>query len=297
MNCKRIGAAALVLLTALSPAFAQNNPASGDYDIHEWGVLVGCGADTNYFSTSRPMKVYAIREPVIYVHSRDKKPFALDVTFQSGHPTDTFPPAVVTNNVVSWREVMIAGKQPLASRSIPRETFIPLKDIINTLSDTDSDTISCGGLTSKFLFYEGEIPFTNRLAVKVDQTKKTVQISNRGMLDVHDVMLIQPGEQTGPMPFMRQSLVAHISRLEAGQTAESSLTPITNQVSFAAQLLALGFTEKEAISFETLWRQPMLQIGNLIYRLSDEECAHLTSLAFNPKPKQCIRALYVVVKP
>lgn len=290
--------ATAVLLLATAPALpAENNPLTADYEIHEWGVLAGCNNHTNYFNTSRPLKVYAIREPVIYVHSRDKQPFSLDVTFLAGTPTDTYPPASVKNNVVSWHQVTFPNREALSVRSIPRDRFVPLKDIMNALSDVDSDTLLYEGQTSKFLFYEGEVAFTNRVLAMVDPLGSTVVISNAGPFAVYDVLLTHPGEQTGPLPFHRQSLIATIARLDATQSATIMLTARTNQVSFIPQLEALGFTEAEARSFNTLWQHPMTQIGNLTYRLSDEECNQLTSLAFDPMPRRCIRALYVVVKP
>jgi hypothetical protein len=300
MRPKRFNSAIVALILTATPLptlLAGTNIVAGDYEIHEWGVLAGCKADTNYFSTSRPMKVYTIREPIIYVHSKDRQSFSLKVTFSNGVPTDTYPPAAVSNNTVSWQNVRIAEEKALVARTIPRETFVPLKDIMGILSDADSDLISCEGQTSKFLFYEGEIPFVNKVVARMNPTNKTIVVSNFGAFAVYDVMLIQPGPQSGPLSFMRQLFMIHVNRLDANQSVEATPAPLTNQFSFASQLVNLGFTEKEAASFNNLWHQPFLQMGNILYRLSEEECDQLTSLAFEPKPRKSLRALYVVVRP
>lgn len=284
--------------TALACLAAAEDKVSdaGGFDVHEWGVLAGCGHDTNYFATSRPLKVYAVREPVLYIHSRDKLPFSLRVTFVTGRPTETYPTATVTGASLQWTNVQIQADPPPVRRGFSREAFAPLKEIMATLGDVDADTLVCGDQASRFLFYEGEIPFTNRVTWQVDLTNRTAMIRNAGDWPVYDLCLVQAGPHVGGLMFAVQPLVAYVKSLGANQTAETALQPVPRELSFEAQLTALGFTQKEAASFNTLWVRPFLQPGQLVYRLSGDQCARVTELTFEPRPANCLRALYVVVK-
>ncbi len=75
-------------------------PVKADFVVHEWGVMVGCSADTSYFLTSRPEMVYEVDIPVIYIHSKEETTFTAQVTFNSGKPTDTYPEAEVDSNII-----------------------------------------------------------------------------------------------------------------------------------------------------------------------------------------------------
>jgi len=203
---------------------------------------------------------------------------------------------MATGACVTWTNVQVQDNQMPGSRTIPRESFMPLKDIVVTLSDVDSDWLAYEGRSSRFLFYEGEIPFTNKISVILDLANRTATIRNTGDLPVYDLCLVQPGPHVGGPTFTVQTLLAYVKSLGTNQTADLSLQPVSPDLSFERQLTDLGFTQKEAASFSALWRRPFLQPGQLVYRLAAEQCDRLTELSFVPKPAKCVRALYVVVK-
>jgi hypothetical protein len=262
-----------VLMYGLAPAVSgEDQNSKRGFEIHEWGVLAGCQTDNKYFDTSRPLKMLAVREPIIYVHSQDKKPFSLRVTFMDGKPTDTYPVAELSSNSVSWTNVRFSRPEQKAIRGSRTEEFVPLKDIMPVLNDVDADELTYGNQTARFLFYEGETRYDNKIAVKHDLTDKTATVQNSGSNTVYDVIVVAP--QKGEGPFSIDVYVGRVQELKAGEKISVSLLPSGNDVTFVPQLIALGFTEKEAVSFDKLWKE----------------------LNFDPKPEKTVRALYILVR-
>jgi len=262
-------------------------PVKADFVVHEWGVMVGCKADTSYFLTSRPEVTGMVREPVIYIHSKDKTPFTAEVTFNTGRPTDTYPEAQVDSNTVLWEDVAF-GLLPLQG---PRGTddFVPLDSIIDILNDVDADCLLYDGQTARFLFYEGTVEFENKVDVTYDFDALQATFVNKGAYPVYNV-IVAVG-----------SYVGRTNRLNPG---DSVTVPISNEaeVDLAADLVSEGFTEKEAQAFDTLWQEPFLEssaspepVQNLIYRLSQDKYDELIRLSINPQPDKTIRSLYILV--
>jgi len=294
---------AVFAISFSAPLLAENDAEKigvGDYEVHEWGVLAGCSGQKDYFVTSRPLKVHAIREPIVYIHSKDKKPFSLHVQFNKGNPTESYPPANVTTNSVSWANVQLNKPQRKTLRGIKQQQFVPLNTIMPVLNDVDADELYYQGFASRFLFYEGNIPFNNQIKAEYNIDDKKAKVQNNGKMPVYDVLVVAP--QKGSASFSINVFVSHVEKLNPGETVTKDLSPLSSDFSFGKQLVELGFTKKEALSFDKLWKRPFLSPintmgwGHLVYRLSDEEYGQITELQFNPKPKKCIRALYVLVR-
>jgi hypothetical protein len=277
----------------------QINSDLGNYEIHEWGVLAGCQKEDKYFCTARPLVAVDV-EPIIYVHSRDKKAFSLRVIFRDGKPTDTYPPAEVHGNSLSWTNVQFSPKGGPSS-GLRQEEYEPLKDIIGRLSDVDADELQYGKLATRFLFYEGEMHYDNKIRVEHNLTGKRATVNNTGKATVYDVLVVVP-QGKGGLPFTIDVFYTRIAKLAGGESVTTELLPWKEDFSFVPQLMGQGFTRKEATSFDGLWEKPFFQPlnktgwSNLIYRLSEEACENVTELSFTPKPKKCVRALYVLVR-
>lgn len=258
-----------------------------DFEVHEWGVMVGCMTDTSFFLTSRPEQASLVREPVIYIHSRDKTPFTAEVTFNTGRPTDTYPEAQVNGNTVLWEDVDFAAD---LTPQGPRGTgdFVPLDSIIDILNDVDADCLEYDGQTARFLFYEGEVPFENEIKATYDFSTQKATFVNKGAYPVYNAMV------------MASAYVGRIDRLNPG---DSVTVPISNEaeVDLAADLVSEGFTVKEAQAFAELWGEPFFHSaspelnGHIIYRLPQNKYDELISLSINPQPDKTIRSLYILV--
>jgi len=259
-----------------------------DFEVHEWGVMVGCMTDTSFFLTSRPEQASLVREPVIYVHSRDETPFTAEVTFNTGRPTDTYPQAQVNGNTVLWEDVAFA---PTLTPQEPRGTgdFVPLDSIIDILNDVDADCLEYNGQTARFLFYEGEVPFENEIKATYDFPNQQATFVNEGAYSVYNVMV------------MASAYVGRIDQLNPGKGVTVDFSDQI-QVDPVTDLVSEGFTVKEAQAFAELWEEPFFHParpelnGHIIYRLPQNIYDELISLSINPQPDKTIRSLYILVR-
>ena len=265
------------------------------YEIHEWGVLVGCRESDEGFLTSRPEQMLLVRQPVIYVHSSGVNEFDLEVTFNIGKPTDTYPEAYVDENKIKWENVGIS--KIATTRGV--KGFIPLEEIIPILRDVDADYLVFGDTTDRFLFYEGELTFDNRINVNYDLETMKATFVNNGDYTAHDVMFVySKGED-----FLHPKIyMAKVGELTPNQAVVVNLDEFTPDAKILeTNLIELGFTKKEANSFANLWYTTMFipsnyeGYANLIYRLPEDEYDDMISVKFNPEPQKIIRALYVLI--
>jgi hypothetical protein len=285
------------------PAFSEdkgvlNTDRTGDYKVHEWGVIVGCADGGEGVLTSRPLRITVVKEPVLYFHSRDRLPFSLKVVFNRGTPTETYPAAARNGNVIEWERVSFPTKTKAAvTKGLSMNSLVPLEEIIDTLNDTDADEIESGGTRARFLFYEGEMPFKNPVKLATDPRTQEVVVTNTGNYPVLDLFVIRrdPLDAGGPL-FQPDISSSYLPRLQPGETVRLKPETAREMLDFAKPLRGLGFTEKEARSFETLWQDSFLNYGKLVYRLPEKECNRMIKLEFNPQPKKISRALYVLVK-
>jgi hypothetical protein len=267
-----------------------------DFEIREWGVLIGCATDSSYFLTSRPEASQLVRLPVIYVHSRSKTPFTAKATFATGGPTDTYPPADVGQRTVEWRNVTFGNNSAL-NKTLLDSNYIPLEHIIPTLNSVDADILEYNGWLSRFLFYEGAVQFQNRIAASYDLDSLTAHVTNQGDFVVYNVNLVIRLQNTyGPLP---RAYFAHWDQLDPHQTANALLgeEPV---LSYLNDMKAQGFSQTEAESFAGLWEQTFnlgnstSDISNLIYRLPQSEYDKLISLSVTPTPEKIVRTLYIL---
>ncbi|MGE5559123.1 MAG: hypothetical protein ACM3WV_11040 [Bacillota bacterium] len=307
---KRIGnkLALAVLITmllgiAVFPVFLKGKAVlkttrAGDYEVHEWGVIVSCDDGGNGILTSRPMRITVVKEPVLYFHSQDKRPFSLKVTFNRGTPTETYPAAVKKGNIIEWKRVSFpAETKAVITKGLAVDSLVPFDEIIDTLNDTDADAIETGGTKARFLFYEGETPFKNPVKMTTAPRTQEVIVSNTGSYPVLDLFVIlRDPLSTGGFLFQPDISAFYLPRLQPGETVRLKPEQAGSTPDFARLLQELGFTEKEARSFEVLWQDSFLKYGKLVYRLPEEECDRMIKLEFNPQPKKINRALYVLVK-
>ncbi len=258
-----------------------------DFEVHEWGVMVGCASDTSYFLTSRPELTGLVREPVIYVHSRNKTPFTAEVRFHKGEPTDTYPVAQKAGKIVRWRDVGFcdeAGPRSLG----PPGGFVPLDSIKDILNDVDANCLDYNGQTARFLFYEGEMSFVNNIDVTFDFDNRQVTFENRGSYPVYNSIAVVG------------SYVGDTDQLHPGTSITVPLS-LQTEVDLTTDLVSEGFTIKEARAFATLWQPPFMlgnspvPVHNLMYRIPQDEYEKLISLSINPEPDKTIRSLYILV--
>ncbi|TFH65818.1 MAG: hypothetical protein E4G91_01090 [Candidatus Zixiibacteriota bacterium] len=268
-----------------------------DFEVREWGVLIGCVEDSSYFVTSRPEASDLVRLPVIYVHSRSKTPFTAKATFATGGPSDTYPPADLGQRTVEWNNVTF-GNSSVLDKPLSGQDYEPLEHIIPALNNVDADILEYNGWLSRFLFYEGAVQYRNRIAASYDLDSLTAHVTNHGDFTVSNVNLVVRLQNAyGPLP---RAYFAHWDHLLPGQTADALLgeEPV---LSYLTDMQMQGFSQSEAESFAGLWEQTFYLgnstngISNLIYRLPQSEYDKLISLTVTPTPDRIIRTLYVLI--
>ena len=286
--------------TSTSSTSSTTLPVAQGFELHEWGVLAGCPESDSYFLTGRPKQLYMVRQPVVYIHSENNEPFDLMVVFNEGIPTDTYPSVPIEESgVLGWYNVQIVDDCGIV-RGSKATGFVPLQEIITTLSDVDADCLKVGDVRERFLFYEGELEFMNEIDVDYDLSSLTATLTNNGDYPVYNLIL----------SISIDGMHVFTSPVYAGITDE--LSPGEKQVVHLSDkrldgsvlegdLMSLGFTESEAKSFAHLWADPLFNptntpgFVNLVYRLSEEEYGSMISLKVSPNPEKMVRTLYVLV--
>ena len=209
------------------------------FEVHEWGVMVGCPEDDNYFLTSRPEKIteMIVKEPVLYFHSKDKNPFSLRVKFLNGKQILNYPEAEIENDEIYWKKVSFDNERiELKSKSPekPRE-FVPLSSIMGILNDVDADLIEYNGTKTRFLFYEGEIKLSNKVTATFDNEKNEVIFKNEGDYKVCNLV------------YVNRNNLFYLKELNPFEEGLGQMKKRSDNI-FISDLVNLGFTIREAIS-------------------------------------------------
>jgi hypothetical protein len=275
----------------------DNWNGGGYLEVREWGVLVGCAADSSYFLTSRPEVSSLVRLPVIYVHTGRSAPFTIKATFPTGGPADTYPPADVSKSTVEWRDVRKAWPYAPDKLSTARG-FVPLDSILPVLNAVDADVLSYRGYMSKFLFYEGAVSFSSRIAASYDLDSLIAHLRNNGTYPVYNVdLVVNLQAAAGPLP---RNYYSHVATLNPQQSVDLLMTENPGS-DYRSDMMAQGFTYSEAESFARLW-EPSLYLttatgsnANLIYRIPQTEYDKLIGLSVTPEPDKLVRTLYVLM--
>ncbi len=268
------------------------------FEMHEWGVMVGCQTNNQYFMTSRPEAITYVKLPVIYFHGNKNRTLNISVDFASGKPTDTYPKAKDCCTKISWNDVKIYPDCPVEKsvREKGNTEFVPLESIMPALNNVDANCIRFNGTQSKFLFYEGETYFDNKLSFTKDEIKKEVTFKNDFEYTIYKVAYTsQQGNFIEP-----DYVTAVIDSIEAGQSVTVKYSQVEDKY-WLNDLMNLGFNTSEAESFWKIWRGTFLSRsnaggwGNLIYRIPEFKYNEIYKLDISEKPDKIIRAMYVLI--
>lgn len=273
------------------------SPDEQSFEIFEWGVTLGCYNDNIYYNTSRPVRITIVKQPVIYVHSNEDIKFNVKVEFKSGKPEETYPKVDTDGKMIQWNNVYAHSRHEVEKKVLKEDDWdlVPLKEIIGILNNVDSKCLEFNNVHSKFLFYEGEMEFENKVLVDFDTDLGAVLIVNNFDFTIYNVTVTkQLGTFLDP-----EYVMCHIDSMEAGEKLAFKYENIRDV--WTEDLIKLGFTQMEAESFAKLWFTPFTQRtnqggwANLIYRLPESEIEKLISLEIDPKPKLTRRVLYTLI--
>lgn len=273
-------------------------PQKADFKVHEWGVIAGCPESKQYLLTSRPEQVMLVKQPVVYVHAGDLNEFDLRVGFSKGKPTLTYPEATTVNKTVEWNNVKVIEEcLEEKMRAVKGFEPVPLEQIIPTLNNVNADCLKFNETNSRFLFYEGKMPFENKVEAEYNKTEKKAVLKNNSNYTVYDLTV---SVSVGESFIDRKPIIGYAEELRAGEEKTIELKERSTP-DLKKQMVEVGFTEKEAIAFQQLWQQTFFYPSNakeftrLSYRLPQNKVEKMVSLEFNPQPKKELRTLWVLV--
>lgn len=290
---------ALALLLCLLPNLAFS---AGGFVAREWGVLdlprgyshaelVAMPLPTPYPDSSQARQELqqllhdhgTVREPVLYIESADKKPFALKVTFPGGWATSTFPRAVTKAASLTWAKIGFKAPKKLSPLA---ECDRPIVDLLGT---EGADELFVNAQASRYLFYEGHIEWSAALILTKDAAG--LRVKNASNLTLKDVLVALPGP--------KGERVAQVGTLAPLEERGLELHARAADEAFP-DLMAQGFKAPEAATFQRIWRPVVLGLeprlpkqGHAFYQLPADACNAVSVLEFQPKPKSLTRALFV----
>ncbi len=303
MNYPKVVLSTILLLAAPAALFVACDDAGisatkNRFEIHEWGVLTGEMNQTDHMITSLPPTDPFVREPVIYVHSETREPFHVEVTFNTGAPTLTYPPADTAANTLSWSEVSFSSAVGQTFPEVGSE-LAPPRPIAEMLGNVDSDMLSFGEYDLRFLFYEGNVTYSNQVEAAYDLESMTATVTNLTYYPVFDVVVVVAVPGAGPRDPGYASRVIEV--LSPGQAVTVGLLD-DKYPNWSSQLVEGGFTAMEADAFQMLWGQPFLNPrwsghkANLVYRIPRDIYDGLIALKVTPQPTRTIRTLYILMQ-
>jgi len=268
-----------------------------EFKIYEWGVALGCYTDNNFFNTSRPEIAQIVKLPVIYVEGDDVD-FNLKVSFNNGKPTDSYPKVPIQNSQLIWNNIM-ASDEMSSLKSLKLDdnrNLVSLEEIKPTLNDVTTKWLNFNGTNSKFIFYEGEMNFSNKVEVEFNTDLAEVVIKNNFDYTVYNIVVTT---QKGSF-FEPQYMYFRVDSLPAGEFKGGKFQPLDYKL-WIDDLKSQGFPESVANSFHKIWFNPFTSKtnkgnwANLIYRIPQSELEKLIHLEFEPTPSVVKRILYIDV--
>lgn len=274
-------------------------PQSSLHEVHEWGVIAGCWDSNEAFVTSRPQQLVYVKQPVIYLHADNSTHVEVKVKFKNGTINDTYPNAEIRNNTILWDVLTKDGcKQHEASKRIPME-FVPLEEIKDQLNDVDASCVVYDNTENKFLFYEGEMVFENKVGLNFSNETATIKNNrNKPIYDAKFVVGVRDPEHV----FSVRIKLANFGTVGPGEEKTVKLENLSiGKGELSKELVALGFTPSESEAFSNVWYESFFKPSNmpfqqLIYRLDQTEYDEMFPINVTPKPEKIVRAMYVLIK-
>ena len=277
-----------------------NEPPSTDYkfEAHEWGVIEICDSSGSAFLTSRPEADAMVKLPVVYFHTKNIDKFSAKYTLPNGKVTDVYPGGTADGKTAGWSNVSLKQETPFRALAASKGYRPPIESIEPQLGNVDSDDLWIDGEKHKFLFYEGEMQFENR--VKAKRNGNSVSLTNGNDFAVYNARFVA---SNGGGFWETNVEAATIEKIDAGQTVTLELKDFTPDAKLLENdLTSKGFTKSEANAFANAWYKNMFYPTNagtwqrLSYVLPQSWYDEQVPSEYSVKPTKEIREMYVLVK-
>ncbi len=277
-------------------------PADYKFEAHEWGVIEVCSTSDEALLTSRPEVDVMVKLPVVYFHTDKVKEFNAKYTLPNGSVTDVYPGGSISGRTASWDTVSLEPEIIEKKVGAERGYRPPIEEIEPQLSNVEADDLWIDGEKHKFLFYEGEMKFENKIDIMTPKTPNAgyVLLKNSNSFAVYNVRYVKNvgGDFITPIVYS-----ATAEKIEAGETVQADLKKsLVKYGVLKKDLTNEGFTEKEAEAFSSLWHNNMFYPTNartwqrLSYLLPQSWYDSEIPSGYSVEPTKEIRSMYVLVK-
>ena len=244
--------------------------------------------------------------PVTYFYTDEPMALKVRVDFPQGLLTEFYPPVLamgpkteskakdakpaIGKGFLDWGQITVF---PPSQLEVSRRRIPPVQpgDPYAAARETDSDIVWATNVTGnymeKFLFYRGVGNFD--LPVKMQSAGKDhFQITNNGRDAIHAAFLVQVND--GKVRF------THVGRVEKASAA--ILSPEIRTFddlskAMAADLIAEGLYEKEAVAMVNTWKSSWFgeEGTRLLYLLPQSFTDKELPLSITPKPNESLRVM------
>ncbi|MBI4052988.1 MAG: protease complex subunit PrcB family protein [Candidatus Diapherotrites archaeon] len=278
----------------------DNEPPPTDYkfEAHEWGVIEAHENESNAILTSRPEVDAMVKLPIVYFHAKNVDKFSAKYTLPSGKVTDVYPGGTADGKTAGWSSVSLKQETPSRALATSKGYRPPIESIEPQLGNVDSDDLWIDGKKHKFLFYEGEMQFENR--VKAKRNGNSVSLTNGNDFAVYNARFVA---SNGGGFWETNVEAATAEKIDAGQTVALELKDFTPDAKLLENdLTSKGFTKSEANAFANAWYKNMFYPTNagtwqrLSYVLPQSWYDEQVPSEYSVKPTKEIRQMYVLVK-
>jgi len=289
----------LVLFVGCTEGDAEKPKA--DYEVFEWGVIAG-------HSESDQMSA---KQSVIFVHAGSVNAFSIIASDQNNSITQTYPETepeqrefAEEEGTILWNNVkIITGGVPDTKTATDATS---LKEAIPILNSVDTNLLDLNGTKARFIFYEEEIFFENKVTADfLDVSfEKELTVKNNADYAVYDLVVVT---SDGSQPNGGDMLIGLVAELNPGEEKKflleknNDFDDVKEKTDLTAKMLNLGFTDSEAEAFAKLWEKPFIrpskttEFSRLHYRILPEKTNEQSPLKFNPTPKKVQRVIWVLV--
>jgi|GEM_PF-5715537 len=273
-----------------------DNNYSYKFEVREWGVMVGCSDSSEFVLTSRPEQVMLAKLPIIYIDSNNVEEFGLEVNFLNNKPTMTYPQASVLGaNFISWNGIKIKNCDEREGSRVSGgvlgkgfEEPRSIEEMLPELNNVDSDCLGVDGLETRFLFYEGEVEFEQKIDFTYDKNNSLLRVKNNNSYPVYELSFSNG---------VKRGYVGDLSPGEE-EIVEVSQAQQYHLFDLSSKMKNLGFSQLEADSFSNIWNYSFFNsndAGRLFYLLPESEVEKVTKLNFRGVvPTKVTRALWVL---
>lgn len=286
----------------LAPIPPKDLPAGAKLEVHEWGVVqhdMATGRATTlgddlpaWVRRAAPVQAAVQgrdvpKKPLLYLYPVGIESAAVRVRIRDGSPLFWWPEAGVSRaaggGALTWPEVRFPVGEVAASESpAPGHWILAARDV-------DASWLEAGGARERFLFYEGERPVFQPLAL--GGTPDAARIRNAGSEAVHGLMLVR--REGGKVSFATLGTLAPGDEAVLRPVAATDGSDEPAIRAFRRSLEEAGLFAKEAAGLAGIWREDLFRNEGLTLLYLWDEAAYdrLLPLEVSPAPTRRVRVM------